>query len=198
MLRLNLSTRPFYNEGLVRLALGTVGAVLVAALVFSGRDVSRLTTRRGALHARITAAEQAVAAAESSRRSLENEAKQADLDAIRRSAAEVNSVIAERVFSWTALLNDVTEQLPPGVRLVAVKPTRTEAETKVAMIVRGRSNADIEQFLTRLEATGHFREGLVNEGELDDDGTLRVTLTIFYVAPPHEGAESSGEQGTTP
>jgi Tfp pilus assembly protein PilN len=199
MLRLNLSTRPFYNEGLVHLALGVAGAALLLGLVLNGRDVIRLSAARGALNARISTAEQAVATAEASRRSLEAKARQSDLDAIRRSAAEANSVIAARAFSWTALLNDVADQLPPGVRLVAVKPAHTDAETKVAMIVRGRSNADIEQFLTRLEATGRFSHGLVSDGELDDDGTLRVTLSIFYAAPPPgDAADPRAREGATP
>lgn len=193
MLRLNLSTRPFYNEGLVRLALGVAGALLLVGLVHNGREVSRLTAERRALNERIAASERATVTAQANRRALETKARQSDLEAIRRSAAEANAVIGARAFSWTALLDDVTAHLPPGVRLVAVKPARTETETTVAvaMIVRARSNADIEHFLTRLESTGRFREGLVSQSELDDDGTLRVTMAITYAAPPADAADGT-------
>ena len=60
--------------------------------------------------------------------------------------------------------------------LTAVRPDADEEGTSVDLAVIGRTVADIEEFIRRLERTGVFADVLARQGELNEEGMYRAQL----------------------
>ena len=60
MLRTNLSTRPFYNERAVRMALGAAAAILLGAVLFNAARLVTLGMSQESLGARAAESENEV------------------------------------------------------------------------------------------------------------------------------------------
>ena len=173
---MNLATRPFYNDRAVHLALTGVGVMVFAVLVLFGMrlvDLSR-THRSLTLQAEVAERETAAVAVQTARH--ERAAPTAALEAVTAAAEEVNRLVERRIFSWTTFFNIIEQTLPADVMLTAVRPDADERGTIVDLALIGRSVADIEEFIRRLEGTGAFADVLARQGELNDEGMYRGQL----------------------
>jgi hypothetical protein len=194
VLRTNLSTRPFYNERPVHVAIG-LAALLVTALtvwnivrvVTLSRQNTELATRVNAEHAE---AEQLTKMAAEIRRRIDRN----ELQLVVESAREANALIDQRTFSWTEFFNRIESTLPPDVMLSAVRPRITNDGTRVTMMVLGRRAEDVDEFMEKLEATGAFIDVLPMQEELTEEGLHKVVVETFYVP---SGAETP-EQPAVP
>jgi Tfp pilus assembly protein PilN len=186
MIRTNLSTRPFYNERAVHLALGAVALVVVALTVVNLLAVVRLSRQNTVLSARIR--EDRTAAAELTRnaREIRQNINQVELNTIVAAAREANALIDARTFSWTALFNQLEATLPPDVMLASIRPAIVEGETKITLITLGRRRPDLDEFIEKLEATGLFENVLPRQENPSDDGLMQATIVATYVpeVPP--------------
>ncbi len=183
MLRTNLSTRPFYNERPVRLVLGVVALLVVAATAYNVVEAMALSRRHRELSAAIDRDTRRARDLRREATALEKSIAPAELAAVLAAAREANRLIDRRTFSWTALLNHVEETLPGDVMLVSITPTLGDNGMTVTMGVRGRSVAEIDRFMERLEETGAFSGLLSRDETADEDGTFRATLVGLYRAP---------------
>ena len=173
---MNLATRPFYNDRAVHLALATAGLAVVAVLLLGGMRLADLSRTHRSLTLRAEAAERETAAVAADAARHERAVPADALEALRLSAEEVNRLIERRLFSWTAFFNVIEQTLPSEVMLTAVRPDADEQGTSIDLAVIGRTVADIEEFIRRLEETGRFRDMLARQGELDDEGMYRAQL----------------------
>jgi hypothetical protein len=202
VLRTNLSTRPFYNERLVHLAIG-IAAVLIAALTLwnivqivslSGRN-TELATRVNADHAE---AQQLTKMAADIRGKID----QQELQLVVDSAREANALIDQRTFSWTAFFNRLEATMPPDVMLTSVRPAVKDGITQVTMTVLGRRAVDVDEFIEKLEASGAFEDVVPTQQDRTDEGLYRVVLESVYtgVEEPQtaEPAEKKTVAATTP
>jgi hypothetical protein len=181
MLRTNLSTRPFYNDRVVRVGIA-VGVVLAAALsAFNIAQIITLNERNSDFVGRAEAAEARAnelrGQAEATRKSLDR----TELSRVQAASREANLLIDRRVFSWTDLFNRFEETLPADVRIAAVQPqVDDDGRMMVAITVIARRVEELEAFSEQLERTGAFR-GLISRTEIvQEDGTLRSVLQGYY------------------
>ena len=181
MLRTNLATRPFYNEGLARIALGVVLALGLAALGAGVARLAELARLNGELSARRDAA--AGAAADLQARTVEAQraATPRDRTALLEATREANTLITQRVFSWTDFFNRIETTLPPDVMVTEVRPEIEPGTVEVAMGVLGRSLDAISRFVTSLETSGAFLGVLNRQVELTEDGMYRAVLRGRYL-----------------
>ncbi len=182
MLRTNLSTRPFYNERVVQIALGVVALLVVAFTAFNLVQWRSLSERHAHLLARVGDDERNAARlradAERARRSV----NRADLERVAAAAREANDLIDRRVFSWTGLLNCLEETVPPDVRVQSIRPASDkEGNLTVTMVALGRRAEDIEQFVEQLEATKAFRHVYSRTETTNAQGLLEVSLEGRYL-----------------
>ena len=173
---MNLATRPFYNDRAVHLVLAVLGLTVAAVLVFGATRLVELSRAHGALTLEAEAAEREAAAVSTQTAGLEREMPRDALASLVVAAEEVNRLIAQRLFSWTAFFNVIERTLPANVMLTAVRPDTDAEGTSVDLAVIGRTVADIEEFIRRLEATGAFADVLARQGELNDEGMYRAQL----------------------
>jgi hypothetical protein len=191
VLRTNLSTRPFYNERGVHIAVG-IAALLIAGLtiwnitriVSLSRHNTELATRVNGDHAE---AQQLTKMAAEIRGKID----QQELQLVVDSAREANALIDQRTFSWTAFFNRLEATMPPDVMLTSVRPAVKEGTTHVTMTVLGRRAVDIDEFIEKLEATGAFENVVPTQQDRTDDGLYRVVLQSVYTGveePPKTGS----------
>jgi hypothetical protein len=183
----NLSTRPFYNERVVRVWL-LVAALLVAALtLFNNSSVlyySRLDTARESQIARDDA--QARELRESAAK-LRLGVNTAEIQAASVQAQLANSLIDRRTFSWTELFNRFEATLPADVRITSVRPKAETDRIILDVNVLARGVDDVDEFIQRLEATGAFVDPLSRSERVTESGQLEAQLDMVYLAAPPGG-----------
>jgi Tfp pilus assembly protein PilN len=172
VIRTNLATRPFYNEGAVRLVLIGAGIMVLAATLYNVTRIVGLS-RQDTRLARQATSDEARArdlVASAARRRATIDPKAIELASV--DARQANDLIDRRTFSWTELFNLFERTLPDDVRFTAVRP-RIEAKrgTVVSITIVAKSVDDVNQFVNNLEATGAF-EGLEKHDERVDEQNL--------------------------
>jgi Tfp pilus assembly protein PilN len=181
MLRINLATRPFYNERGVHLALAGIGLALLAVTLFNVRAWMGLSAREAELTARTSQEELRARDLRQEAAKIRGSIRQEELEAVLLAAREANGLIDQRTFSWTELFNYLEATLPDGVMLTAVRPLVEEEQVRLTLAVIGRQVDDIDAFMSRLEETQAFREVLSRDEQAQDDGTFAATLVGTYV-----------------
>ena len=191
MIRTNLSTRPFYNERLVRLALILLAVVVVGATVFNvtrilrySRSDTRLATQASRDEARAADLRQQAAQLRAS----------VDLKQIEQAsegARQANDLIDRRTFSWTELLNRFETMLPDDVHLNSVRP-RVDRDVGVLLrvAVAARGIDDVSAFIEKLDESGVFANVRPAEEHVDEEGLLQSMLEMGYRQAPAKPAAS--------
>jgi type IV pilus assembly protein PilN len=194
VIRTNLSTRPFYNERAVQLALLVAALVVLAATLFNvtrilqlSRQDTQLATQAASDEAR---AKDLVASAARRRATVDPRA----LELASVDARQANDLIDRRTFSWTELFNLFEMTLPDEVRITSVRPRIDPKRGTVVMITAmARSVDDVNQFIDRVEATGAFTELVRRDEHLEEQldlwqATLEGTYKSEAVRPAGAGA----------
>lgn len=181
MLRGNLSTRPFYNERLIHWVLALAGVILVALTAFSAAQFLSLSRDQRALSTRIAQDEQRAQALRREAADVRRGIDATELETAVVATREVNAVIDQRVFSWTALFNTIERTIPPAVALRAVYPTIDKGSVTVRLIVNARRSDDVGAFMDALERTQTFKALQSVEELRIDDGSYVVTFDGQYV-----------------
>ena len=181
MLRTSLATRPFYNERIVRVALGLVAVLGLAVLAAGVVRLVDLARRNGGLSARMDQAMRATADLAARAAEAQRAATPQDLSALADATREANTLITQRVFSWTDFFNRIETTLPPDVMVTEVRPEIEPGRVEVAMGVLGRRLDSISRFVTSLETSGAFIGVLNRQVELTDDGMYRAIVRGLYL-----------------
>jgi hypothetical protein len=173
VIRTNLSTRPFYNERMVRLVLLGAGLVVLAATLFNvtrilqlSRQDTQLATQAASDEVR---ARDLLAAAARRRATVDPRA----LELASVDARQANDLIDRRTFSWTELVNVFEMTLPDDARITGVRPKiDPKRGTVVTITVMTKSVEDVYQFIDRLEASGAFTQLVRVSEQIEDSQQL--------------------------
>jgi Tfp pilus assembly protein PilN len=185
MLRTNLSTRPFYNERALHGGLGVTALIVVAVTIFNLTQIVLLTRRQSSLSNQATAAETRAAELRAQAARTRQAVNPTELETVSSAAREANTLIGQRLFSWTDLLNRLENTLPDNVRITALRPSvARDGTVRVTMTVNAQGVDDIEQFMANLEETTAFSEVYPLDDEPAEDGGVRASLVGKYVPAP--------------
>jgi hypothetical protein len=181
MVPVNLSTRPFYNERLVRVVLAMVSLLVLGLTGFNVIQVMRLTSRDAEIRSQADAAESDAARLRSEARVIRQTINRDQLAVVQAAAREANRLIDRRAFSWTDLFNRFEATLPGDVRIASVTPQLDQqGRMLVAITVVSRRVEELDGFIEALEKTGAFQEVLSRQEEAQEDGTLRSVIQGYY------------------
>jgi hypothetical protein len=184
MLRSNLSSRPFYNERLVSLALGIIAAIAVGLTVFNAYTLYHLSAQRSQLKAEIAVDKGKTAEVNRAAVDLQRSVDRQTLVRLAGSTQEANSLIDSRTFSWTEFFGFIEKTMPMDLRLIGVAPRIEKGEIRVIMNIVAKRSDDIETFVDALQQTGAFSAVYPKVIERDDeDGSLRSDIISVYVPP---------------
>ena len=184
MLKINLATRPFYNERAVHVVLVLLGTGALVLMGLAGGTIFDLSKNHADITRAAEASEALVGTVTQETRSLEENVSEVELEALRLSAAEANRLIDQRVFSWTELFNVIERNLPNRVMLTGLRPTGNADNVSLAIGVIGERVADIEEFIEQLEASGSVRNVLARQEQRTEDGMYSAQLTGEFRGRP--------------
>jgi Tfp pilus assembly protein PilN len=182
VIRTNLSTRPFYNERIVRLWLLAIALAALAATAFNvsrvlrySRSDTRLATQASHDEARAADLRQ-----QAVRLRASVDPKQVDYAAA--DARQANELIDRRTFSWTELFNRFETTLPDEVRIASVRP-RIDRDHGFMLVINvtARSVDDVNSFIINLENTGAFMNIRPADERTDEAGMLQSSLEAVYL-----------------
>jgi uncharacterized protein (DUF885 family) len=180
VLRSNLSTRPFYNERAVQLLLVLAGIIVLALTAFNLTRILSLSQQHTDLTSHSSSDREEAAQLRREAVAIRAGINQAELNTIVAAAQEANMLIDQRTFSWTEFFNRIEETLPSDVMLTEVQPSFHEDKTIISMMALGRRTEDVDEFIEKLEATGHFADVLPKQHDRTEEGLTRVLITAVY------------------
>lgn len=183
MLRGNLSTRPFYNERLVGLALLLALVAAIGLTLFNVSKLVSLSAERRRLTASTAADDNEAARVSAAADREQKSVNQANLRLLAVSTREANELIDQRMFSWTIFFGLLEKTMPLNVRLVAVSPHLDKGEFKVTMTVIAKDLSDIDDFIQALYATGAFYDAYPSDKQAKDDGSFAAAVETSYLEP---------------
>ena len=190
MLRINLATRPFYNERGVYVVL-TMFAVVGLALFTSGvLRVVDLSRRNSDLTAVAERAEFNASELANEVMQIQDSVNPEAIEGATAAAREVNRLIERRFFSWTDFLNRIETTLPSDVMVTEVRPDIEIGGIEVTMGVVGRRLDAINEFIGALEDSGHFSHVLNRQSEITGDEMYRAVLRGDYLKDSSETGET--------
>ena len=176
MLKLNLATRPFYNERVIDSVLLLLGIVALVLMVAGGRTVFQLSNTYTDVVRMAELSETQIGTVTQEMVALNQSVSEDELEALRLSAAEANRLIDQRVLSWTELFNIIEQTLPNRVMLTGLRPIRNSGSMTLTIGVIGERITDIEQFIEDLEATGSVGNVLARQEQRTEDGMYSAQL----------------------
>ena len=199
MLRTNLSTRPFYNERAVHVALGLAALVVLALTAVNLVEVVRLSRQNTGLAAHIRDDRSAADDLSRRARQIRQGIDQNELKVVVAAAQEANALIDGRTFSWTALFNQLESTLPPEVMLASVRPKIDDGATTITMIVLGRRTVRPRRVHGKTRGHGRVRECAAAPAEPErrrpDAGDNRGVICSRGAAGRHDSAGPAREGG---
>lgn len=180
-LHVNLASRPYRDRrafSLAVVALSVLTLILMVNNIWTAVDYLSGTEDVRADMARLEAEIATVRAATA--------VDQKKLDAIDRTDLNrrityVNSQIAERAFSWSALLDDLERVLPEDVRITQLNP-RVAPDGTVALSINleAKRQEGIIQFLDRMLADPSFARAFPLSEQLREDGIRTFNVDAQY------------------
>ena len=193
MIRTNLSTRPFYNERVVRLWLLAIGVLVVAASIFNVTRIIHYSRSDTELATQASRDEARAAELRASAARLRASVDLKQVDYASSEARQANDLIDRRTFSWTELFNRFEATLPEDVRITSVRHKLEKRGFVMTIAVVSTDVDQVNQFMENLERTGAFADLLVSEEHFNEHGQLEASLTTLYL-PTSGRAEASGAQ----
>lgn len=191
--RINLSTRPFYNERVVHLSLALAVALVVVVSAFNLWQVYGLSGRQAELQGRISRAEATSRDFRDRATAIRRSINPRELEATVAAAREANLLIERRVFSWTDVLNQFETTLPASVRISSVRPRiERDGTMVVAVVILARTVEAVDAFIENLEKRGAFSGVLSREEFVNEDGLIQASLQGLY-RPAAEPARAAKE-----
>src|SRR5262249_11058286 len=183
VIRTNLSTRPFYNERIVRLALAGLAILVVAATVFNVTRVIQLSRSDTRLATQASRDEARAAELHDAALKLRKTVDPKQIEVASDQARKANDLIDRRTFSWTELFNRFETTLPDDVRITSVRPkVDTKNGTLLAITVIAKGVEDVNQFVESLEGSGAFLRPLHKDTRFNDQGQAESVVEATYVA----------------
>jgi len=195
VIRTNLSTRPFYNERLVRLWLIAIAVAVLGATAFNAARVLRYSRSDTRLATQASSDESRAADLRRQAARLRSSVDPRQIDFAAADARQANDLIDRRTFSWTELFNRFETTLPDDVRIAAVKPRVDRDRGIVLMItVSAKTVDDVSTFIENLEQTGAFANIRPADERTDEAGLLASTLEAVYLPSAGKPAVRGGRR----
>ena len=183
MVRINLSTRPFYNERLVTFLIALAGVIAIGVAAFSVQQILSLSAKRTELRGRIAQAEAATNRANVEAATIRKTINDRALRSLALSTTQANRLIDERTFSWTVFFDIIGKTLPDDVRIDSVAPSIDKDGVLVFMTIVSKRTDDLATFIERLQSTGAFYDVLPQQEDSTEDGSRRTTVVARYLSP---------------
>jgi Tfp pilus assembly protein PilN len=156
-IHLNLAAKP-YRDYRPYLAVMAIGWLLVAIMALNNLDTwyryqhDTKTTRD-----EIAALQRQTEIEQKKLQTSEQRLRGVNVALLSKQTDYVNTVLAERAFSWSELLDRLEHVLPDDVRLVSINPSfNKNGLVHLNLMCVGKNGSSMVSALDRFNADGHF------------------------------------------
>jgi Tfp pilus assembly protein PilN len=196
MIRTNLSTRPFYNERIVRLGLLGFLLVVAAATAFNVTRVVRYSRSDTQLSERAARDEARAAELRKSAVRLRATVDPKQIEFASLEARQANDLIDRRTFSWTEIFNLFESALPDEVRITSFRSKIDKGQIILTITIVARGAEDVSSFMDNMERTGVFSQvGATLEERMNEQGQLQASMETIYLPAVGHAAGRGGAGG---
>jgi Tfp pilus assembly protein PilN len=196
MIRTNLSTRPFYNDRVVRLCLLVFLLVVLAATAINVTRVVRYSRSDKQLSEQAARDEARAAELRTSAVHLRATVDPKQIEFASLEAHQANDLIDRRTFSWTAIFNLFESTLPDEVRITSFRSKIEKGQIILTITIVARGAEDVSSFMDNMEQSGAFSQvGATLEERVNEQGQLQASLETVYLPAIGHAAGRAGAGG---
>jgi Tfp pilus assembly protein PilN len=181
---LNLSTRPVPAYRPTTALLWILMVVVAAISIWQVVRFARFTTLASGIRGEEQALSVEAAALGQRLSELQARLDRPEATAKLSEIGFLNNLIARKHFSWTRVFSHLESIVPDRVHLISLRPTvGTDATVQIQIDVRGRSIADVTEFVDALETSPEFADVVLSvEQKLEPTpgADVNVSLTVQY------------------
>jgi len=123
---LNLSSKPFYNFKILLISLVFIYILSIAIAVYSANKFYNIFKISEESKNKIESLNNELKKAAKENSNLKERLKPINKKMVVDIAEEINSLILEKTFSWSELLEDIEKILPEEVRLLSLSTSKSE------------------------------------------------------------------------
>jgi Tfp pilus assembly protein PilN len=182
MIRTNLSTRPFYNERIVRIWLIAFLIVVIAATAFNAMRMLQYSHSDTELSTQAARDEARAAELRTAAVRLRSTVDPKQIEYASLEARQANDLIDRRTFSWTEIFNYFEATQPDDVRITAFHSKIDKGQIVLSISIVARTAEDVSKFMDGLVKTGAFTQaGAKLEERVNEDGQLQASLDVIYL-----------------
>ena len=153
---LNLSSSPFVNNRKFYLVSLLLLGVLAGVSYWNAAQYLKVHSRKTEMDRVLQKTRQQVDKVEGEELQIRNRLLKPETADFLETVEFVNQLIERRTFSWTQLLNDLEQVVPPNVQVVSIRPRIVRNEFGVEITANARSSEDYVSFLSNLESSRKF------------------------------------------
>jgi type IV pilus assembly protein PilN len=181
-IHLNLAARPYRDYRPVY-AVVVLMSLLTAFLMLNNVETYyRYIHETRNTRAKIASVEAGAQRERENATQVEQRLKSIDLAHLDAQTKFVNAKLAERAFSWSALLDQLESILSDDVRLVTVAPTFAEdGSIALSLSFQSKSSEGMITTLNRMNDDPRFRNPFPSNETQNPDGTFQFMLTSEYL-----------------
>ena len=180
-IHLNLAARPYRDYRPVY-AVVVAMSLLTAFLMLNNVDTYyRYTRETRSTRAKIAAVETQAGIEKQKAQSAKARLERIDVGKLDAQTKFINAKLAERAFSWSALLDQLETILDRDVRLKSVSPTFTEAgPIRLSLAFEAKSGDGMIETINHMHADPHFRNPFPSSETATQNG-YNFNLTVEYL-----------------
>lgn len=180
-LHVNLASRPYRDRRRFLLVAGTLLVVVLLLTANNAWTAFDYLSNTETVRDEITTLEARLAQVRSQTATAQGTIEKIDQTELNRRISYVNAQIAERAFSWNALLNDLERVLPDDVRIIQLNPAFAPGgSVDLSLTLEAKSQEGIIRLLDRMIADGSFARAFPQSEQLTDSGIHRFTVSAEY------------------
>ncbi len=178
LIKVNLSTKPFYNRLLIAsIYIGLIAATLLFS-VYNGYHSFSYIAKSKALKSKIAQHNSEIKKAEMK---LDRILRQIKRKKQKKQEAEIvfiNTIIDRRTFSWCEMLSIFEKLLPPKVMMLSISPKMEVEGIIIELSIASDHYAELLKFINNLEKSPHFSDVFPLRELNEQYETDMVTLQI--------------------
>lgn len=181
-IHLNLASRPYRNYTPVNFVAGTMFGLMMVLAWFNVDTMLRYNVETKATRAKIAQIEAQTQKEREREQSVQQRLRSLDLARLDAQTKFINAKLAERAFSWSALLDQLESILADDVRLISVTPTFTkEGPIELNMQFESKSSDGMITTLNHMNENAHFRNPFPSTEAALVGGGFQFSITSEYL-----------------
>ena len=190
-IHLNLASRPYRDYTPVNLVAASMFVVMLVLAWFNIDTFVRYNVDTKNTRAKIAQLEAQQRREKELEASAQTRLGSIDVKFLDEQTRFINAKLAERAFSWSALLDELESILPPDVRLISVAPSFDKDGTVIlSLSFQAKGNDGMIATINRMHRDPQFINPFPDNETIIEGGAYAFGLRVGYRPPAASAAVS--------